>query len=119
VAPIILGIVVWLLASNIAARMVDYNDTGESAALIDAPTLQAIALVTLGIFFIIQCVPNIAGALYDSLAAPANQPQIPLLHDEYLFEEILKLLVAIALVLGARFFTKLFRRLRDFGLARP
>ncbi len=118
VAPIILGIVVWLLASTIAAWMVDYNDTGESAPPIDAFTLQVIALVTLGIFFIIQCVPNIAGTLYVFLATPANQLQTPLLHNDYLLEEALKLILAIVLVLGAGFFTRLFRRLREFGLAR-
>jgi hypothetical protein len=119
VAPILLGIVVWVLAGTITAWMIDHNDTGESTRPIDASTLQAIALVTLGIFFIIQCIPNIAGALYVALAAPANQPQTPLLHNGYLLEEALKLILAIVLVLGARFFTKLFRRLREFGLARP
>lgn len=119
VAPIVLGIMVWIFAATIAARMIDSSDVEEQSMPIDASSLQTIALVTLGIFIIIQCIPNIAGTLYVSLAAPANQHQPPLLHNDYLLEEVFKLILAIVLVSGAGFFTRLFRRLREYGLARP
>jgi hypothetical protein len=119
VAPIVLGIMVWIFADTIAARMIDSSDVEEQSMPIDASNLQTIALVTLGIFIIIQCIPNIAGTLYVSLAAPANKLQTPLLYNDYLLEEVLKLILAIVLVSGAGFFTRFFRRLREYGLARP
>jgi len=115
-APIVLGVIVWILAGAIAAKMVDRNGNDESTIQLDAFTLQTMAFVTLGIFFIIQCVPNIAGTLYISLTATAAQHQPPLLDNYYFLEEVFKLILAVVLVVSARFFTRLFRHLRAFGL---
>lgn len=115
-APIILGVIVWIFAGTIASWIVDRNDNDESTAPLDAPTLQTIAFVTLGIFFLIQCVPIIAGMIYTSLTTPDDWHQPSLWVNRYFLEKILELILALVLVLGARFFTRLIWRLRRIGV---
>lgn len=116
IAPIVLGVIVWSFAERIANWMVNRTDTGEPAVQLDASNFQTIAFVTLGIFFLIQCVPNIAGIVYMSLTVSVAQQLPPLWQNLYFVEEILKLVLAAILVLRARFLTQLFVRLREFGL---
>lgn len=82
--------------------------------------LQTIAFVTVGLVIVIQASAYIIGLIYTSLVVaswPDEANKYPSLFRNPMFgAQIAKLVLGLALLLGARFFTRLFHHIREFGL---
>lgn len=120
VAPFALGVTLWLLAPRIGDWMVGKSVAAAPAKSVSTADLQTIAFVTIGLLIAIQAGAYIIGVIYSSLLIaswPDEANRYPSLFRNPMFgAQIAKLVLGLALLFGAKFFTRLFRRFREFGL---
>lgn len=115
--PVLVGIVLWFLAPILADWMVGDAQPPATAGALDAQTLQAIAFATVGLVVTIQAGAYIAGIGVTAMTSP-NDFQV-FLHSYVFAAQIIKLVLGLALLVGARAFSRLLLRLREFGLKPP
>lgn len=120
IAPFALGVTIWLLAPRIGGWIVGKSVSAVPAKSVSTADLQTIAFVTIGLLIAIQASAYIIGVIYSSLLIatwPGGHDKYPPLFLSPMFgAQIAKLVLGLALLFGAKFFTQLFRRFREFGL---
>lgn len=120
VAPFALGVTLWLLAPRIGGWIVGKSSSPAPAKSLGMAELQIIAFVTVGLVIAIQAAASLLGVIYSSLLV-ASWPDVsnkyPSLFLTPMFgAQVAKLVLGLALLFGAKFFTQLFRRFREFGM---
>lgn len=120
-SPFVVGAVLWFLAPHLAKWVLGKpKDTSISDGA-DVASLQTAAFSVLGIYFVAQNLPILIYLIADALGfVPGSN--IPLANgqtiwgSDWFYGALLRTLFGAALVLGSGFFTRLFRRFREFGL---
>lgn len=116
-APIIAGIILWIIASLIANWMVGTGGTKLSSAF--SRELQAIAISTAGLIIAIFSIPNIVG-WFLRFFENSYYNGIHRIYDPatsaYFIAAILQFLLGLFLILGVRFWVRLLRSARECGL---
>jgi len=116
VAPLIVGVALWMLAPKMAGWAVGKVDPATSDNPVKATDLQAMAFMTVGLIFTMQAAWYIAGIVYATVlesTSPGNNPS--LYHTPGFYSQIAKLVFGIVLIVGAKSLTRLFQRFREFG----
>lgn len=111
--PLLIGPILWVLAPRLAGWIVGKGDAVPAAGSVAAADIQAIAFVTLGLIIAIQAGSYVIGVIYVLMTS-----DIPtsLTNNYVLPAQIAKLILGLALVFGAKGFTRFLRRFREFGL---
>jgi len=120
-APFVVGAALWFLAPHVAKWVLGKTENSAVSERADVVGLQTAAFSVLGIFIVIQNLPTLIYLIVDALGfAPGSN--IPLANGQTIWSSdqfyvaLLRTLFGAALVLGSGFFTRLFRRFREFGL---
>ena len=109
-SPALVGILLWLVAPA-AGRWAAGREAHEKSAIpLNAQTLLDIGLIAIGVSLFCAAVIAALGSIYSTLAS--EQPRA-LLQDDYVLSQMVQAALGVALILGARFFTRLFYRLRQ------
>jgi len=103
--PMILGIVVWMVSPMLARWMVGKSEASGSFTLLDVTRVQTVAFVVLGVWLAIR-------ALSALLVVMANSQ----LDSPFYWAKVVELVLSLCLIFGAKFFARLVRGIRDFGL---
>ncbi|MGB9429910.1 MAG: hypothetical protein WCC11_08580 [Gammaproteobacteria bacterium] len=118
-APTISGIVLWVIAPMIANWMIGVDNTHVQIPSLLQNDLQAIAIVTAGLIIVIIAVPRIADWLIQLFANSYNNG-VSRVFDPgvlgFFIASVLLLLFGLLLIFGIRFWVRLLRRIREFGL---
>lgn len=117
--PAVYGVLVWFLSPYVAKLAVG-KEAVEAPASADPAAWQTAGLTVLGVFFIVQNVPVMLGLAVEFLRkgpgamnwVDGNMTGLA----DHLIVAVARLLLGIVLVFGAGYFTRLFRRFREFGL---
>lgn len=115
--PVLVGIALWFLAPILADWMVGEADSPARAKAVDADTLQTIAFATVGLVVAIQAGSYLAGIFLTAATLPNDFQAF--LHSYIFVAQLVKLVLGLALLVGAQFFSRLLLRLREFGLKPP
>ena len=114
--PAVYGVILWLLAPNLAKLAVG-KAAPEGQAAADPAAWETTGLTILGVFFIVQNVPVLLGLMVAFLwRGPHTQTWVDgdmTGLSDHLTVAAARLILGIVLVLGAAYFTRLFRRLRQ------
>jgi hypothetical protein len=113
--PFLSGIALWFLAPVLADWMVGKAEPSASGPALDAANLQTVAFAIVGLVFSIQAASYLLGMLAVCEATPGAFQQF--VHSFVLYAQLARLVFGLTLLFGARFFTQLLRRFREFGLA--
>lgn len=111
--PLIVAVTLWIFSPKIAIWMVGKADGTSSSESPSADNLQTAAFATVGLVLAILAASYIVGILAMSVTSPTDF--YSLMHTYVFYEQFTKLVLGLAFMLGAGFFTRLFRRLREFG----
>jgi hypothetical protein len=121
-SPFVIGAALWFLAPSIGKRVMGKAGDTTVSGSVDASNLQTAAFSVLGVYFVIQSLPILIFLIVDALGfAPGSN--IPLANGQsiwstdHFYGALLRTVFGTALVLGSGFFTRLFRRFREFGLS--
>ena len=114
--PAVYGLIIWLLAPRLARLAVGKEASGASAPA-DPGAWQTAGLTVLGVYLIVENIPVILGLVIEFLGnGPGTQTWVggtmTSLAD-HLTVAGARLILGVVLVLGAAYFTRLFRRLRQ------
>lgn len=111
--PLLIGLILWALAPRVAGWIVGKSDTAPATSPVTAADIQAIAFVTLGLILAIQAGSYLIGVVIMLMASDVPTS----LRNSYVVPaEVAKLILGLALVFGAKGFTRFLRWFREFGL---
>ena len=111
-APLLIGLVIWMLAPRIAGWVVGKVDAASAPVPADAANIQAIAFVTVGMVLAIQAGSYVLAVIYVLFTSPEMSGSLA--HSYVLPAQIAKLVLGLVLLGGARIFTRLLQRVREF-----
>jgi len=109
VSPLLAGIILWLLAPSLAGWAAGGVTEERLAVPLSAVALLNVGLIAIGIVFLCLALPNIFMMLYRAYEPGGYMNR---LDTGYFIAEIVRGVLGILLVLGAKFFTRLIYRLR-------
>ncbi|HEV2109897.1 MAG TPA: hypothetical protein VGT99_00975 [Gammaproteobacteria bacterium] len=115
--PFIYGVALWFLAPYIAGWIAGKTEGAAAAVPLDAATAQMIAFIILGVYFFVENLPVAVALAIEAIGRGPNG-NISFASGQFgdrLYTALLRALFGAALVLGSGFFTRLFRRFREFG----
>lgn len=119
-SPFVFGALLWFAASPIARRAAR-GVTQDDAAISNVTTLQSLAFATLGTYFVVEYLPLVIGLLVRALSGEDTEALARGGHTFVTYNQLyiaaLRVLLGAVLIVGARFFSSLLLRLREFGLS--
>ncbi|HEV2332033.1 MAG TPA: hypothetical protein VGV16_02635 [Gammaproteobacteria bacterium] len=113
--PTVFGLILWFLAPRIAKWSLDKQESAAPAST-DAADWQTVGFTVLGVYFVLVNLPAVLSLLIvltgHGLDDQIQQDGAYAAVGDHLIVSIGRLLLGAVLVLGAGYFTRLFRRFR-------
>lgn len=106
--PLVIGLLIWVSAPLLSRWMVSGAKESSLAEPLGVNHLQTVALTTLGLILAYHGVSSLVIYVAEGALDSAGFSTI-------LLGYVIQLSLGIALILGGKFFTRWFKRLRDFG----
>ncbi|HEY1772673.1 MAG TPA: hypothetical protein VGH91_05715 [Gammaproteobacteria bacterium] len=114
------AVALWFLAPALARWAVGKSTISTGNLPIGAANLQSIGFACIGMLIVVQALPPLVLRIFESATILAsrtsNQDPSTLITSAYFYTDLFKLTLGIVLLFGAGFFTRAFRRFREFGL---
>ncbi|HKV96669.1 MAG TPA: hypothetical protein VJR90_04140 [Gammaproteobacteria bacterium] len=121
-APIVAGIILWALSPFIASWLVGANDRKLNVSMMSSDNIQEIVVGLAGLIIVILAIPEVVNWLIHLFTRSFFNGQHRVFDmDElaWLIASALQLLLGLWLFFGVRFWVRLFRKAREFGLSKP
>lgn len=121
-APIVAGIILWALSPFIASWFVGANDRKLNVSMMSSDNIQEIVVGLAGLIIVILAIPEVVNWLIHLFTRSFFNSQHRVFDmDElaWLIASALQLLLGLWLFFGVRFWVRLFRKAREFGLSKP
>lgn len=119
IAPIIAGLVLWVVAPLVANWMTGSGNSSEQALLLSSDDLQVSAIVIAGLIIAIIAIPHIAAWLVQLFANP-HSIGVNRVFDPnvlaFFVASVLEFALGLLLIFGVKFWVRLLRWAREFGL---
>lgn len=109
------GVLLWVLAGQVAALMVRGRQDGDGGEAVSAAELQRLAFSVLGLYFAGNALPKLVRVVTNIYAADRWMPGTPAVYVRDLAGVITELLIGIGCFFGARGLVNLLRFLRQAG----
>lgn len=121
-APVIAGIILWALSPFIAFWLVGADARQLNVSITPKDNIQEVAISIAGLIIVVLAIPEIVNALiqlftrsfFNGLHRVFDMGELA-----WLIASALQLLIGLWLFLGVRFWGRLFRKAREFGLNKP
>lgn len=121
VAPIVAGIILWMISPFISSRIVGTGEDQLSVSGVPKDNIQEISIGVAGLIIVIVAIPEVVNLLiqafahsfYNGLHRVFDVGELALL-----IASVLQLLLGLSLFLGVRFWGRLLQSAREFGLSK-
>lgn len=114
--PFALGIILWFISPLLARKISDDRNTGSEAGPLSEQAVQRIIFVSLGSYLVVVTVPGLFVRLGDWVLNLNKAAGLMPRGVEFVISDSLRLLLGLALIMGAPFFARVLQRMREFGL---
>ena len=119
--PIIIGVILWAASPFIASWLVGTDDQQLNVSMTPKVNIQEIIIGIAGLIIVMLAIPEVVNWLIQLFAHSFFNGLHRVFHMDdlaWLIASALQLLLGLWLFLGVRFWGRLFRKAREFGLSK-